>query len=151
MIVGPHSIPDRLRGDHGLVPLINVVFLLLSFFMIAGQIQRAGLVRVDPPVSVSEALPGERRTELVVDWDGTVYLGGEAVALESLTEAIRSANESDAKSNVVLRDQPTDVGSSTVLVKADADLEVAKLEAVLAELMRAGVSRAALATTPNSR
>lgn len=149
MIVSPQANPDRLRGDHGLVPLINVVFLLLAFFMIAGQIQRADLVWVDPPVSVSEALPDERRTDVVVDRDGTVFLEGEPVALELLTEALGSANED--RWNGVGRGQPMDVKGSTVLVKADADLEVTKLEAVLAELMRAGISRAALATTPNSR
>lgn len=149
MIVGPHSNPDRPRGDHGLVPLINVVFLLLAFFMIAGQIQRADLVRVEPPVSVSESIPDERRTEVVVDRNGTVYVDGEAVELESLTDALGLPNDAKAASDVGLWDQPTDVGG--VLVKADADLEVAKLEAVLAELMRAGVSRAALATTRNPR
>lgn len=146
MIVSPHSNPDRPRGDHGLVPLINVVFLLLAFFMIAGQIQRADLVRVEPPVSVSESIPAERRTEVVVDRNGTVYLDGKAVELESLTDALGLPNDAKAASDVGLWDQPTDI-----LVKADADLEVAKLEAVLAELMRAGVSRAALATTRNPR
>ena len=149
MIVTPHSNPDRPSGDHGLVPLINVVFLLLAFFMIAGQIQRADLVRVDPPVSVSESTPAERRTEVVVDREGAVYLEGEAVPLESLADALQSAIEVVAESGVGLPNQPTDAGSLTILVKADADLEVTKLEAVLAELMRAGVAHAALATTMN--
>ena len=151
MIVTPHSNPDRPSGDHGLVPLINVVFLLLAFFMIAGQIQRADLVRVEPPVSVSESTPTERRREVVVDREGTVYLEGEAVPLESLADALQSASEAGAESDVGLPDQPTSAGSFTILVKADADLEVARLEAVLTELMHAGVSHAALATTPNPR
>lgn len=148
MIVSPHSNSDRPRGDHGLVPLINVVFLLLAFFMIAGQIQRADLVRVDPPVSISESVPTERRTEVVVDRDGTVYVEGESVELASLAYVIELARGPDATLDLVLADQST---MDPILVKADADLEVAKLEAVLTELMRAGVSRAALATTPNSR
>ena len=148
MIVSPHANSDRPRGDHGLVPLINVVFLLLAFFMIAGQIQRADLVRVDPPVSISESVPTERRTEVVVDRDGTVYVEGESVELESLADVIESARGPDATLDLVLAHQQT---MDSILVKADADLEVAKLEAVLTELMRAGVSRAALATTPNSR
>ena len=148
MIVSTHSNPDRPRGDHGLVPLINVVFLLLAFFMIAGQIQRADLVRVDPPVSVSETVPTERRTEVVVDRNGAVYLEGETIPLEALAGAMESAVDTSKER---LPEQATRPRGSTVLVKADADLEVAKLEAVLAELMRAGVSRAALATMPISR
>ena len=151
MIVSSHSNPDRPRGDHGLVPLINVVFLLLAFFMIAGQIQRADLVRVDPPVSASESVPVKRRTEVVVDKGGTVHLDGETVSLESLADAIRPRIEGRAMSGVAAGDPTADSRGSPILVKADADLEVAKLEAVLAELMRAGVVQAALATTPTPR
>jgi len=135
VIIGAHSNPDRPRGDHGLVPLINVVFLLLAFFMIAGQIQRADPVRVAPPVSISETVPSELRLELVVVADGTVYLEGEAVPLEELASASSSS----------------DPDRHVILVKADADLEVTRLEAVLEELARAGASRAALATTLNHR
>lgn len=156
MIVDSHSNPDRVQGDHGLVPLINVVFLLLAFFMIAGQIQRADAVRVRPPVSVSESVAAEHRAELVVDVDGVAYLEGRAVALDELGAALGSLIAVNAPGGEVPEDAGNpallaDAGDLSVLVKADADLEVAKLEAVLAELMRAGVSRAALATTPDRR
>ena len=146
MIIGTHSNPDRAPGDHGLVPLINVVFLLLAFFMIAGQIQRSDVVRVAPPVSISETVPAEQRLELVVVADGTVYLEGEAVPLEELASALRRRMQ--------MGPPPPMSGSSNtdgrvILVKADADLEVTRLEAVLEELLRAGASRAALATTLN--
>lgn len=161
MIVGTHANPDRPRGDHGLVPLINVVFLLLAFFMIAGQIQRSNVVRVHPPVSISETVPAEQRTELVVDREGTVYLDGAAVALEALASALESRVGNPASDIGPLLPPPDRLGSApravgpndparrVILVKADADLDVAKLEGVLAELVRAGASRAALATTMN--
>ncbi|MCY3841717.1 MAG: biopolymer transporter ExbD [Gammaproteobacteria bacterium] len=148
MIIGSQSNPDRPRGDHGLVPLINVVFLLLAFFMIAGQIQRSDVIRVAPPVSISETVPAEQRLELVVVADGTIYLEGEAVLLGELASAFRRRMQ--------MGSAPPGSGSSdpdgrVVLVKADADLEVMRLEAVLEELVRAGASRAALATTLNHR
>ena len=160
MIVDPRTNPDGPQGDHGLVPLINVVFLLLAFFMIAGQIQRADAVRVHPPVSISESVPEQRRLELVVDREGTVYLDGSAIAVGDLATALRRRVDANAAPDPSHPEQPPHgrgarsglspmEGSSdpAVLVKADADLEVAKLEAVLAELMRSGVSHAALATT----
>ena len=148
MIIGTHSNLDRPQGDHGLVPLINVVFLLLAFFMIVGQIQRSDAVRVAPPVSISETVPAEQRLELVVAANGTVYLEGEAVPLEELASAFRP--------RLQMGPTPPTTGSSNpdghvILVKSDADLEVTRLEAVLEELLRAGASRAALATTPNHR
>ena len=148
MIIGSHSNPDRPRGDHGLVPLINVVFLLLAFFMIAGQIQRSDAVRVAPPVSLSETVPAEQRLELVVVADGTVYFEGEAVVLEDLASAFRRRMQMGPVPPVSGSSNPD---RQPILVKADADLEVTRLEAILEELLRAGVSRAALATTLNHR
>ena len=156
MIIGTHSNPDRPQGDHGLVPLINVVFLLLAFFMIAGQIQRSDAVRVAPPVSISETVPEEQRLELVVAADGSAYLEGEAVALEGLASAVgrRLRQPPSESAPLPALDQPEApsqmADNSTgpvILVKADADLEVTRLEAVLEELVRAGAARAALATT----
>ena len=161
MIIGSHSNPDRLRGDHGLVPLINVVFLLLAFFMIAGQIQRSDAVRVTPPASISETVPAEQRLELVVVAEGTVYLEGEAVPIEELEAAVRlrmgSRSDMALRPGMDLREPAPQMSTSghpdrrVVLVKADADLDVVRLEAVLEELARAGASRAALATTLNDR
>ena len=143
MIIGAHSNPDRPRGDHGLVPLINVVFLLLAFFMIVGQIQRSDAVRVAPPVSISETVPAEQRLELVVVAGGTVYLEGEAVPLDDLASAFRR--------RMRLMSGSSSPDGPAILVKADADLQVVRLEAVLEEVLRAGVSRAALATTLDHR
>ena len=148
MIIGAHSNPDRPRGDHGLVPLINVVFLLLAFFMIAGQIQRSDTVRVAPPVSQSETVPAAERLELVVVADGTLYLEGEAVVLEELASAIRRRMQTGLVAPVAGSTNPD---RQPILVKADADLEVTRLEAVLEALLRAGTSRAALATTLDHR
>ena len=148
MIIGGHSHSDRPRGDHGLVPLINVVFLLLAFFMIVGQVQRSDAVRVAPPVSVSETVPAAQRLELVVVRDGTVYLEGEVVPLEELASALRPRVQLGPAPPV---SGPNNPDGHVVLVKADADLEVTRLEAVLEELLRAGASRAALATTLNHR
>ena len=160
-MISAHSNPDRPQGDHGLVPLINVVFLLLAFFMIAGQIQRSDAVRVAPPVSISETVPAEQRLELVVVADGTVFLEGKAVPLEELASAFGRRMQlppettprpgMDPLELAAPMSGPNNPDRRVILVKADADLEVTRLEAVLEELLRAGVSRAALATTLNPR
>lgn len=40
--------------DDNLIPLINIVFLLLIFFMVAGQIAPQQDMTIDPPESASE-------------------------------------------------------------------------------------------------
>ena len=44
-----------LDSDAGILPLINVVFLLLIFFMIAGQLAEQAPFEVEPPASDAEA------------------------------------------------------------------------------------------------
>jgi biopolymer transport protein ExbD len=36
-------------SDDNLIPLINVVFLMLIFFMVAGQIQKSDAIKLQPP------------------------------------------------------------------------------------------------------
>ncbi|MCG8693196.1 MAG: biopolymer transporter ExbD, partial [Minwuiales bacterium] len=55
---------SRRSDDDRILPLINVVFLLLIFFMLAGRLSAGDPFRVDPPASVS-ADPAEQR-DLVV-------------------------------------------------------------------------------------
>ncbi len=121
------------RREPGLVPLTDIVFLLLLFFMLAGQVRPADVAAVLPPGSASEARPEGDRVELLVEADGTLWLGSDRVDLAALAPALAAR------------------ARKAVLVKADADLPVATLRAVLAELRGAGVREAALATRPRYR
>lgn len=68
------------------VPLINVVFLLLIFFLLAGTLDVPDLWEVDPPAA-AEALPASReRARLLLTADGRIAFrehpveGGERLA-----------------------------------------------------------------------
>lgn len=115
------------RRELGLTPLADVVFLLLAFFMLAGEVQRMDRVRVLPPASASEARPPRDRVELVVEADGSLWLQDERIALTALAPVLTNS-------------------AKPPLVKADANLPVEILRGVLAELRRAGAREAALAT-----
>lgn len=117
------------RRELGLTPLADVVFLLLAFFMLAGEVQRMDRARVLPPASASEARPLPDRVELVVEADGSLWLRDERIALTALASALADS-------------------AKPPLVKADANLPVETLRGVLAELRRAGAREAALATRP---
>ena len=117
------------RRELGLTPLADVVFLLLAFFMLAGEVQRADRVRVSPPASASEARPPRDRVELLVEADGSAWFQDQRIALGALAPALANS-------------------ARPPLVKADADLPVSTLRGVLAELRRAGARDAALATRP---
>lgn len=107
--------------DESIVPLINIVFLLLVFFMLAGTIEPADPFDVEPPQSAVE--PGEPQdgVTVLVGPDGAVALGGEPVPPVSLARRLKPLRESDP--------------GQRILVKADA---LAPASAVLPVLQAIG-------------
>lgn len=129
-MISVQLIRPPLRKKPELTPMIDVVFLLLIFFMLTGQSYYSGAVRVQPPVSISDAVP-EERIELLVDMDGTLYLEGRRTEARELSSILQ---ESEG------------VSPPALLVKADADLPMEILHSVLKDLKGSGILRAALAT-----
>lgn len=127
-------LPDPQRREQGdnLVPLINIVFLLLIFFMLAGTFTRPELFRVEPPRSLSEALPAEEALDLLVAADGRLALDGEAVSDDSLVPALRQIRQGDPQMRLQ--------------IKADADTPSRRLMAVMDLLRQAGVEKLRLLT-----
>ena len=124
-----------LSQDNSMIPLINVVFLMLAFFMILGQIERSDAVRLDPPESLSREAQGEYTATLLITAQQALYLNDRPLRSEQLAGEIRR-----------LLDTAADPQSVRVLVKADATLPATELRQVLARLRTAGLLRVSLAT-----
>lgn len=129
--------PSRKRAanDDNLIPLINVVFLMLIFFMVAGQIQRSDAANVQPPASFSDVRQVEEGITLIVTTDGRLYLDNQDVDDAGLAAGLLAAFS-----------QSTNPEAFVVLVKADADLPVDVLQTVLQQVKTTGVVRVSLAT-----
>ncbi len=121
--------------DNSMIPLINVVFLMLAFFMILGQIESSDAVRLDPPESLSLEAQGEYTATLLVTERQSLYLNDQALRSEQLAGEIRRLLEASA-----------DPQGVRVLVKADATLPASDLRRILARLRAAGLLRVSLAT-----
>lgn len=118
-----------------MIPLINVVFLMLAFFMILGQIERSDAVRLDPPDSLSLEVQGDYAATLLITAQQSLYLNDRPLRREQLAGEIRR-----------ILDTAADPQSVRVLVKADATLPATELRLVLARLRTAGLLRVSLAT-----
>jgi biopolymer transport protein ExbD len=87
-----------------LTPLIDVVFLLLTFFVFSIVL----MVRADTmDVSLPELVGGERATpggtvSVTVTLDGAIRVNGEPTDLESLVTAARAALETDPDARLIL-------------------------------------------------
>jgi len=77
-----------------MAPMIDMVFLLLVFFMTVSNLAQAQQrVELDLPQSHESRIPEELsdRTSVSVQQDGSVYWGASQVTLEQLTERLRGA------------------------------------------------------------
>jgi biopolymer transport protein ExbD len=112
-----------------MLPLINIVFLLLIFFMIAGGLQKLGPFEVDPPASqTAEGQP----EDTIVLWFGSK---GE-IGIDDLTGGL------DRLSSML----PADYIGRPVEIRADREVEGAKVVTLLARLQELGIEKVQLMT-----
>ena len=133
-----HLETTRPKGDEERVlPLINVVFLLLIFIMLAGRLATSDPFRVDPPRSVSDADLQQRTMTVLIGANGRLALDGEIMEQAQIREVVAK----DVSRGDTLR----------VLVKADGQVEAVRAVAVMALLREAGIESVKLLTLPEER
>lgn len=77
-------VPPKRSSRENVIPLINVVFLLLIFFMITGQIRQPDAVDIALPFSMIESSKTGEGKEILLTKSGDIYLAGEQVSLSGL-------------------------------------------------------------------
>lgn len=134
-IPSPQRVP---RTDVDMVPMINVAFLLLTFFLLLGRFGHADILAVDPPrtAQAASAAVGEADV-LLLDRDGRMALGRERIELRDL--AARATAWQLAHPGAALR------------VKADAAADAVNLLECLEILRDAGIAEVRLLTRPADR
>lgn len=123
------------HSDTQMIPLINVVFLMLAFFMIAGQIQKSDNVQLDTPISLSDTERERVNTTVSIDMEERIFVNGVATTPNELVEKIHSIRPNEAG-----------ISSQSILVRADARLPAQKTREILKILREAGLEKVALAT-----
>ena len=118
--------------DDRIMPLINIVFLLLIFFLVAGAIREVEPVEVDPPRSLVEAESVTDALTIYVAGDGRVALGETLLDRDAFDQAIAATVASDP-------DQP-------IRIVADRDVEAVNVISILETLRASGSSRVKLVT-----
>ena len=84
--------PVRRRGMASLTPLIDVVFLLLIFFMLTTSFLQTQSLSVVTPAPSAEDLPKDARVvEIWLLGNGTLAIDGKPVERATLTEALNTA------------------------------------------------------------
>ncbi|RBP79431.1 biopolymer transporter ExbD [Marinomonas rhizomae] len=136
MKIGEKYAARNTNSDDNMVPLINVVFLMLVFFMVAGQIQKADPIAVIPPQSINDNRAStDPSIEIVLGADDSLYVDDKLFAVEDvqsyLEQQFSSASNQDG---------------FWVQIKADGAISLEKLRPVFNQVRLAGLTKVSLAT-----
>lgn len=89
-----------------LTPLIDVVFLLLIFFMVSTSFTRETQLQIDLPEADANAVTGDAETmTLLINEGGTYAVNGRVLASsdkDTLTEGLKLAADGDFEQSLVI-------------------------------------------------
>ncbi len=90
------SLPSNPRDEEvDMAPMIDMVFLLLVFFMVSSHLQSEEFIPIDIPMASSAKIPKERSDRIVVsvETDGRLFLGPQEMAEQDLKDILVRRNE----------------------------------------------------------
>ena len=118
-----------------ILPLVNVVFLLLIFFMLAGSFGVNEPFDVTAPDSISETAHETVSVHILLGADGQLALDGKVMAEAALLEQIKTRLAAAPKLRIQL--------------KADAQTAANRVVLLMEGLRETGVERLRLLTLPS--
>ena len=119
--------------DDGLLPLVNIIFLLLIFFMIVGVIEK-NIVRDNMQLPKVELDKFENKdiTKIFYDADKNVFINDEIIDIDDIGKRIKSLKVTD------------------VILVADKSLLISEINNVLLELNKNQITNIKLLSTLNA-
>ena len=137
MLSAPETVKFRSRRrpalELGITPLIDIVFLLLIFFMLTSRFVVQEGIQIDLPVTDrSHTLPAEKTRRITVRSEGDLVMGGRVMTLNEMKN--------------YLQDQDTAFFSSYFEILADKRTSVQTVISLLEMLRDEGASQVTLRT-----
>lgn len=117
-----------------MTPLIDVVLMLVIFFMLTTSFVLSPGIKVDLPQGQSMQRTQDNDAVVIVTTEGTIYYRDERVDLERLHTALQQAHQ----------EQP----GVRLIVKADKRVQHGQVVEVMELAKSAGIERLAIATAP---
>ena len=115
-----------------LVPLINIVFLLLIFFMLTGTLKRSDIFDKSPPPSTTGADAEAPELVLLISKSNQIALNNKNIEFSELQKQLL----------VIVETYPL----QEVLVKADGKAYSGTLSKIINIIRESGIKRAAIVT-----
>lgn len=119
---------NRATQQENVIPMINIIFLLLLYFMIAGNLQPD--YSVTPPVSSNKSEPSKQIPTLSVQKDGAMRFENRPVTWDELKVELSKIT-----------------GHERLKIHADAKLDALTVSKIMKSSAEAGVLQFVLVTT----
>ncbi len=124
--------PSKMQGEPNVTPMINVIFLLLLYFMIAGSLTKQDAIAVTPPASISNIDAPRLPNEILLNAEGLINIAGRQGRIDSFSQLVLDAG---IKS------------SSQIRLKADALTDAGLVAEIIEILSQIGVEQITLVTS----
>jgi biopolymer transport protein ExbD len=119
-----------------ILPMVNVVFLLLIFFMVAGAYSSPEMFEVSSPKSTSTLYADPTKITILVDQSGRIAIGETELTHDNLVDFLR----------LQINANPDQI----IQLKADADVEALEIVTLIELLSETKLNRVHLLTTSSS-
>ena len=121
------------KNDDNLLPLVNIIFLLLIFFMIAGVVQKQKeLYEVELGTAVIENYIDSDDKTIFIRKDGTIVFDGKGISDNELKSYLKEIEEKEK-----------------LVIAADVKITSERLNKILLILTRENIERIVLLTNAN--
>jgi biopolymer transport protein ExbD len=120
------------KGQLDIVPLIDVVFLLLIFFMLTSSFVTQSGIKINLPKALTSEAISEKNLIITITDNNTIYLKDKAVGLDELRPKLKQA----AREN------------KSLFIKADRKASLGKIVEVWDLCRDVGLIKINIATNP---
>ena len=118
---------NKTYNDDNLLPLVNIIFLLLIFFMLAGVIaKQKEMYDIDLASAVIDEYVEKDKHILFIKSNGQVIFNDEAITIKTLDEKLKSIDD------------------KTITIAADKLVTTGKLNNILIKLNKNNISNVTL-------
>ena len=119
---------QRRKPVINVTPLIDVLFLLLIFFMVSSTFREDMVIDITLPKAESAVAQEITAKEITVDRNGVAYFEGSVVSEQELREALGAVLEEDPGATLILRaDHGANFGSVLRVIDIARDLNASNL------------------------
>ena len=130
------KLKNKKKFDHNgnsMLPLVNIIFLLLIFFMIAGVIQKQKeLYEVDLGKATIDKYVEKKINTIFINDDGSLILNDKPIAFGNLSKVVASIKD-----------------KSELMIAADKELSAFRLNQVLLVLAKQDIKKILIMTSKN--